>query len=181
MPSNWCPGWSTDRSRRIGRKAAARLHGRPHGGKAEFLNVSPARVKTINRALYEAGIFVIRDNEQGKRYGRRGPDGRIIEAFGFDLSSLAQRYDEFVRLAAAAKTERDRMKDLRRRVTIARRAIRQVGEAFADLGLVLDTWPQLEADTAALVGAAREAERSDDLALIAASTNGGKPRLERLS
>jgi hypothetical protein len=50
----------------------------------------------LNRVLFEAGIFVIRDNEQGKRYGRRGPDGRIIEAYGFDLSPLAQRYDEFV-------------------------------------------------------------------------------------
>jgi replication initiation protein RepC len=136
---------------------------------AEFLSVSPARVKTINRALYEAGIFVLRDNEQGKRYGRRGPDGRIIEAFGFDLSPLALRYDEFVRIAATAKTERSRMKDLRRRVTIGRRAIRQAGEALADLGLALDMWPQLEADTAALVAAARKAERSDDLALITAS------------
>jgi len=52
----------------------------------EFLGLSSARVKSLNRALFEAGIFVIRDNEQGKRYGRRGPDGRIIEAFGFDLS-----------------------------------------------------------------------------------------------
>jgi len=47
----------------------------------EFLGLSAARVKSLNRALFEAGIFVIRDNEQGKRYGRRGPDSRIIEAF----------------------------------------------------------------------------------------------------
>jgi replication initiation protein RepC len=73
-------------------------------------------VKSLNRALFEAGIFVIRDNEQGKRYGRRAPDGRIIEAFGFDLSPLAQRYHEFVQLAAEAKLERGRMKDGRRRV-----------------------------------------------------------------
>ena len=94
----------------------------------EFLNLSPARVKALNRQLFEAGIFVIRDNEQGKRYGRRGHDNRIIEAFGFDLSPLAQRYDEFIRLAAAAKIERDHMKDGRRRVTFARRSIRQIGE-----------------------------------------------------
>ena len=76
----------------------------------------------LNRALFEAGIFVIRDNEQGKRYGRRGPDGRIIEAYGFDLSPLAVRYDEFIRIAAEAKVERERMKALRKRATIARRA-----------------------------------------------------------
>ena len=33
----------------------------------EFLNLSAARVKVLNRALYEAGIFVIRDNPQGMR------------------------------------------------------------------------------------------------------------------
>jgi replication initiation protein RepC len=133
---------------------------------AEFLGLSPARVKALNRALFEAGLFVIRDNEQGKRYGRRGPDGRIIEAFGFDLSPLAQRYGEFIRLAAAAKTERDRMKELRRRVTLARRAIRQTGEALAALGPLPASWTQLEADTAALVLAARQADRSEDMGVI---------------
>src|SRR5580698_3347561 len=115
MPCDWEAG-----SRPIAWPSAQRQQ--------EFLGLSDARVKALNRVLFEAGIFVIRDNEQGKRYGRRGPDGRILEAFGFDLSPLAQRYDEFVRLAAAAKVERGRMKDGRRRVTLARRAIRQIGE-----------------------------------------------------
>jgi Replication protein C N-terminal domain len=33
----------------------------------EFLGLSPAGVKNLNRVLFEAGLFVIRDNEQGKR------------------------------------------------------------------------------------------------------------------
>ena len=32
-------------------------------------------MKALNRALFEAGIFVIRDNPQGKRYGRRDDEG----------------------------------------------------------------------------------------------------------
>jgi hypothetical protein len=36
----------------------------------------------------------------------------------------SQRYDEFVRIAAEAKPERERKKALRKRATIARRAIR---------------------------------------------------------
>jgi replication initiation protein RepC len=135
----------------------------------EFLGLSAGRVKALNRALFEAGIFVIRDNDQGKRYGRRGPDGRIIEAFGFDLTPLAQRYDEFVRLAAAAKVERERMRDGRRRITIARRTIRQIGEQLAELGIMPDGWPQMEADTAVLVRAAKGVDRSDDMFLIAGS------------
>ena len=128
--------------------------------------------------MFEAGIFVIRDNEQGKRYGRRGPDGRIIEAFGFDLSPLAQRYDEFVRLAAAAKVERERMKDGRRRITIGRRTIRQIGEQLAEMGTMPDSWAQMEADIAALLKAARDADRSDDMFLIAGSVERRKTEAE---
>jgi replication initiation protein RepC len=69
----------------------------------EFLGLSDSQVKHLNRILFEAGVFVMRDNEQGKRYGRRGPDKKILEAFGFDLSPLAQRYDEFVRIAGEAR------------------------------------------------------------------------------
>jgi replication initiation protein RepC len=131
---------------------------------AEFLRLSPARVKILNRALFEAGIFIIRDSETGKRYGRRGPDGRIIEAYGFDLSPLAYRFDEFIRLAAEARVERERMRGLRKRATCARRAIRQIGETLAALNAVPPEWLQLAAETAALVKLIRLAERSEALA-----------------
>jgi replication initiation protein RepC len=146
---------------------------------AEYLGLSPARVKVLNRVLFDAGIFVIRDNEQGKRYGRRGPDGRIIEAYGFDLTPLAQRYDEFVRLAAEAKIERERMKGLRRRATIARRAIRQVGEALEALGPLLPDWKRLAAEAADLIVAAKRAARSEDLALIVRSLEGRRIEVEQ--
>jgi replication initiation protein RepC len=146
---------------------------------AEFLGLSPARVKQLNRALFEAGVFVIRDNEQGKRYGRRDPETkRIIEAFGFDLSSLALRYDEFVRVAAAARVERDRMKGLRRRATLARRAIRQAGEELAAHGSEPEGWRPLEEEVAALALACRHASRSDELALIVSSLERRKVQAE---
>jgi replication initiation protein RepC len=147
----------------------------------EFLGLSAARVKALNRALFEAGMFVIRDNEQGKRYGRRSPNGRIIinETFGFDLSPLALRYDEFIRLAAAAKLEREHMKDGRRRVTLARRAIRQIGEQLAELGTLPDGWARLETDAAALVRSGKQAARSDELALIAHSLERRKAEAEQ--
>ena len=69
----------------------------------EFLALSPARVKVFNRALFEAGIFILRDSETGKRYGRRDPEGRIIEAYGFDLSPLA--YHPRGRLRSEGKGE----------------------------------------------------------------------------
>ena len=133
----------------------------------EFLGLSAARVKALNRLLFEAGIFVLRDNEQGKRYGRRGADKRIIEAYGFDLSPIAQRAEEFVRLAAAAKTERSRMKALRGRVTMARRAIRQAGELLAAAEALPATWGPLAHETAELVSKASRCELSGPLEAIA--------------
>jgi replication initiation protein RepC len=146
---------------------------------AEFLGLSPTRLKHLNRALFEAGIFVIRDNEQGKRYGRRDANGKILEAYGFDLSPLAVRYDEFVRIAAAAKVERERMRGLRKRLTIARRAIRQVGETLAGLDALPAAWERLAAETADLVAAARQVERSEELALIVNAVEKRKAEAEQ--
>jgi len=146
----------------------------------EFLCLSPARVKSLNRALFEAGILVIRDNEQGRRYGRRGPDGRIIEAYGFDLTPLARRYDEFVRIAAEAGLERQRMKDLRRRATIARRAVRQIGEELAAQGATPEAWPRLRADTDDLIAAGRSASTSDELAVIVEGLERRKTEAEQM-
>jgi len=75
-------------------------------------------------------------------------------------------YNEFVRIAAEAKIEREHMRSLRKRLAIARRAVRQAGETLAGLDALPDTWPRLEAEIADLLAAARKVERSDDLALI---------------
>jgi replication initiation protein RepC len=145
----------------------------------EFLGLSPAAVKNLNRALFEAGIFVIRDNEQGKRYGRRGPDGRIVEAYGFDLSPLAQRQEEFIRVAAAAKIERERMKELRRRKTLAARAIRQAIEELAGQGHDGDALRLLGREAAELAAAARQAEGSEDLGVIVKALERRKAEAEQ--
>src|SRR5471032_2235217 len=94
----------------------------------EALGLSPTQAKAINRALIEAGLITMKDSPNGKRYGKRDPKGNIVEAYGFDLSPLAMRYTEFVRLAAEAKTERAMKGQLRRRATIARKGIIQILE-----------------------------------------------------
>jgi len=91
---------------------------------AEFLGVSPRAVQLLNRTLQEAGIFVMRDDPQGRRYGYRDPKtGRITKAFGFDLSLLMERHEEFKKIAVEAQIERNRMKKLRQQKTLARKAI----------------------------------------------------------
>src|SRR5271166_5095937 len=123
---------------------------------AEYLGLSLHRVKALNRALCEAGIFVMRDNPQGRRYGHRDNQGRITEAYGFDLSLLAERFSEFKNIAYEAQLERNRVKKLRRRITLARRAIRQAAEELDRQGQDSEQLRRLMQDAAELVRAARQ-------------------------
>jgi replication initiation protein RepC len=136
---------------------------------AEFLGgMSPRAVQNLNRRLWEAGIFVIRDDPQGRRYKYRDErTGRLIKAFGFDLSPLALRYDEFKKIAADAQIERNRMRKLRRDATLARRAIAQALEELGAQGHDSEALRQLHHETADLVVAARACRRSDELAVAA--------------
>src|ERR1700730_13113618 len=46
----------------------------------EALGLSPSQVKETNRQLIELGLVAMKDSPNGKRYGKRDPKGRIIEA-----------------------------------------------------------------------------------------------------
>ena len=96
------------------------------------LGLGPSQVKNLNRHLVELGLIVMRDSPNGKRYGRRDPQGRIVEAYGFDLSPLASRCAEFGAQAGAGREERARVQALRRHATIARNGIRQLLETAVE-------------------------------------------------
>jgi len=73
--------------------------------------------------LVDAGLIVRRDSPNGKRYARKDDAGEIELAFGFDLSPLVVRSDEFENLAAAVETEARALKFVRERITLCRRDI----------------------------------------------------------
>ena len=129
----------------------------------EALGLSPTRTKAINRALIEAGIITMKDSPNGKRYGKRDAKGNIIEAYGFDLSPIAARHAEFVRLAAEAKAERAEMRRLRRRATIARNGITQILETVAEYGLKGEEWQTLAQETRSLAQALRRGELPQEM------------------
>ena len=147
---------------------------------AEFLGLSLRAVQKLNRQLYEAGIFVMRDHPQGKRYGRRDAKGRIIEAYGFDLSPLALRFDEFKKIAVAAQIERNRMRELRRRCTLARRSIYQAAEELGRQGQHSEALSQLVRETAELVKAAKACTRSDELGVAVKALERRKAEVEQM-
>lgn len=87
------------------------------------------------RRLYEAGVISMSDSPNGKRWGRRDEDGSIVEAYGFDLSPLAARTEEFEALYLQIRAEREKCSRLRNAVTVTRRVIRARIEAALQTGL----------------------------------------------
>ncbi|YBW41259.1 plasmid replication protein RepC (plasmid) [Nitrobacter sp. TKz-YC01] len=73
--------------------------------------------------LVDAGLVVRRDSPNGKRYARKGSAGEIELAFGFDLSPLVVRSEEFESLAADIESEARALKLVRERITLCRRDI----------------------------------------------------------
>jgi replication initiation protein RepC len=135
----------------------------------EALGLSETQAKRLNRYLIEAGLVTMRDSPNGKRYGKRDGKGRIVEAYGFDLSPLAARYAEFVRLAEEGRAEREAMGRLRRRATIARKGIVQILETARDYDLTGDEWTTLERDAQAIGRALKRAKRPDEMEVGVAS------------
>jgi len=150
----------------------------------DALGLSESQVKATNRALIEAGLITMKDSPNGKRYGRRDAQKHIIEAYGFDLSPLATRYAEFVRIGQEARAERADMGRLRRRATIARNGITQILETAAEYGFAGEEWQTLLRETRNLTLALRKVEQSGELALGVASLErrqrDARERLERL-
>ena len=75
QPQDWCEG-----SRPIVWPSAALQR--------DTLGLAATQAKTINRQLVELGLVTMKDSPNGKRYGKRDRQGRIVEAYGFDLSPL---------------------------------------------------------------------------------------------
>ncbi|MGE0280193.1 MAG: plasmid replication protein RepC [Rhizobiaceae bacterium] len=150
----------------------------------EALGLSPTRTKALNRALIETGLVTMKDSPNGKRYGKRDAKGQIVEAYGFDLSPIAARHAEFVQLAAQAKAEREEMRRLRRRATIARNGIAQLLETAAEYGFQGEEWPTLARETRNLAQALRKVETPEEMTLGVASLErrqtSARERLEKL-
>jgi len=83
----------------------------------------PSTLRRCLATLVDAGVIIRRDSPNGKRYARKGRDGAIAQAFGFDLSPLAARAAEFDALAEEARAEHRALKLARERITLCRRDI----------------------------------------------------------
>ena len=92
-------------------------------------------VRQLQKLLANAarfGLITHRDSANGNRVGARGKDGRLIYAYGIDLSPLGMRYDEFVATATRGIEADLRIKVLRQRLAAARRRIRTLAQLVDD-------------------------------------------------
>lgn len=86
-------------------------------------------------ALVEAGLITRNDSPNGKRYARKGKDGKIETAYGFDLTPLLVRADELALAAQAMIEERARARRIKEALTITRRDIRKLLAVADEEGL----------------------------------------------
>ncbi len=94
--------------------------------------IGRSRCTELKRALVDFGLARMRRSPNGKRYGKRCKEtGRILYAWGFDLSPLAERTTEFERAAVELAARRAEGKQLRREISCLRNQVL----ALADLGI----------------------------------------------
>ncbi len=85
--------------------------------------MAPATLRRHLAALVDCGLIIRRDSPNGKRFARKGQGGTIEMAFGFDLSPLVARSEEFEAWAEEVHAEERALRLVRERITLCRRDI----------------------------------------------------------
>ena len=133
------------------------------------LGLGRRQVQNVLNALIRANLITPVDSPTGRRWGHRDTKtGKIVEAYGFDLSPIALRHAEFVAAAARAAAEERERAALRRRLTIARKAIQQVAETAIEHQLAARDWHYWLAEVLTLVLTIRDDLPLDGLQAIVA-------------
>lgn len=111
---------------------------------ARRLGIKISTLKYHLAGLVEAGLICYSDHPTYQRRGRRSEDGRIVEAYGINLSPIAARYCELLELSDGAEFEARKCKGLSNRRTVRRRGIAAIIEAARlELGSLDEEWNSL--------------------------------------
>lgn len=131
MPQDWEPG-----SRPVVWPSNAWL--------ARGLNSSISTMKHHLKGLAEVPFITFADGPTYQRTGLRDAKGKIVYAYGIDLSPIATRYDELKELIAAYEYDVKMRKKLSYRRTVLRREIEAV-LANAPEANFHSSWPVFQA------------------------------------
>ena len=97
--------------------------------------MSPATLRRHLACLVDCGLIIRRDSPNGKRFARKGRGGQVEQAYGFDLSPIVARAEEFKELAEAVQAEKRAYKAVRERLTLLRRDIVKMIDAGIEEGV----------------------------------------------
>jgi replication initiation protein RepC len=101
--------------------------------------------------LVDCGIIIRRDSPNGKRFARKGRGGEIEQAYGFDLSPIVARADEYMSLAEVVQHEKTAFRVVKERLTILRRDIvKMIATALEER--VPGSWGRVQDTYQAIVG-----------------------------
>ncbi len=100
------------------------------------------QVQNVIRELRDRKLVHMVESPNGHRRGMRDQDGNIIFAYGFDLSPLAVRRQEFIDAIDEHNKMRTERQQLRRDITIVRKAIYQIAATAEDEGYTGFDWEE---------------------------------------
>lgn len=113
--------------------------------------------------LVDAGLIHRNDSPNGKRYARKGRDGAIETAYGFNLAPLLARSEELALMAQQVAEERRRLKIVKERISICRRDIRKLISAAIEEG-ASGNWGLVESQFLAAIARLSRARTAIELA-----------------
>ncbi|WP_457578128.1 plasmid replication protein RepC [Ensifer adhaerens] len=134
------------------------------GGEAELI-VWPSNEQLAARAngmpattlrrhiavLVDSGLVIRRDSPNGKRFARKGRGGEVEQAYGFDLSPIVARAEEFKELAEAIRNEKKAYRVAKEQLTLLRRDIVKLVEVGIE-ERVPGNWGRVQQSYQAIVG-----------------------------
>jgi replication initiation protein RepC len=95
----------------------------------------PTTLRRHLAVLVDCGLIIRRDSPNGKRFARKGRGGEIEQAYGFDLSPIVARAEEFEQLAEAVQAEKKAFKVSKERLTLLRRDVVKMIDAGLEEGV----------------------------------------------
>lgn len=101
--------------------------------------------------LVDCGLIIRRDSPNGKRFARKGRGGQVEQAYGFDLSPIVARAEEFKELADTVRAEKNAFRIAKERLTLLRRDIVKLIETGIEEN-VPGNWGRVHQTYQAIVG-----------------------------
>jgi replication initiation protein RepC len=136
--------------------------------------MAPATLRRHLAALVDCGLIIRRDSPNGKRFARKGRGGTIEMAFGFELSPLVARAEEFEAWAEAVLAEERALRLVRERITLCRRDIAKMIATGVEEGVPTrragqgpSDWSEIHGLYRGILGRVPRTARREELAPIA--------------